>query len=103
VSTRLMAYIAFGCEQDYDADGAATRFEQAGYEVHRLPEKYRRQLEFPGDDHMEVVITGRDEDAVMAEVCAIADKFGGNCIECGPIDAGYEPFVDLFKPILQSH
>jgi len=99
MTTRLMAYIAFGTEIEYDADGAATELEQAGYEVHRLPEKFRRLLEIPGDDHMEVVITSDDENDVLKEVDSIAEKYGGACCECGPIGPEYEPFVELFGDV----
>jgi hypothetical protein len=100
--TALMAYIAFGVELEYDADGAATELEQAGYTVHRLPWKFRRLLEIPGDDHMEVVITGRDADeagVVLEEVDTIAGKYGGCCCECGPISSDYAPFVELFADV----
>jgi hypothetical protein len=93
---RVMAYVAFGVGIDYDADGAAAELEQAGYVVHRLPEKYRRLLRIPGDDHMEAVIADRDADDVFDEVGAIAERCGGDCIECGPIGPEYEPFVELF-------
>lgn len=100
--TALMAYIAFADEVEYDADGAAAELEQAGYTVHRLPEKFRRLLEIPGDDHMEVVITGRDADdadEVWREISTVAVKYGGDCIECGPIGPEYEPFVELFADV----
>ena len=100
--TALMAYVAFGVEVEYDADGAAAELEQAGYSVHRLPEKFRRLLEIPGDDHMEVVITGRDADEaaeVLQEVGTVTRKYGGECCECGPIGPEYEPFVELFSDV----
>ena len=97
--TALMAYAAFGVEVAYDADGAAAELEQAGYTVHRLPWKFRRLLEIPGDDHLEVVITGRDADdasAVLDEVDTVVRKYGGGCCECGSIGPEYQPFVGLF-------
>jgi hypothetical protein len=100
--TTLMAYIAFGVELEYDADGAASELEQAGYIVHRLPDKYRRLLEISGDDHMEVVITDRDANeagVVLKEVDDVANKYGGCCCECGPIGPEYEPFVELFADV----
>jgi hypothetical protein len=39
--------------------GAAAALRAAGYTVHRMPEKYRRYLQRPLDDHLEVTITGR--------------------------------------------
>jgi hypothetical protein len=95
-----MAYIAFGCELAYDADAAASELEQAGYTVHRLPWKFRRLLEIPGDDHMEAVIAGRDdENEIMQEVDTIAEKYGGMCLQCGPIDQEYQPFIELFMDV----
>jgi len=99
-ATTLMAYIAFGCELAYDADAAASELEQAGYTVHRLPWKFRRLLEIPGDDHMEAVIAGRDdENEIMQEVDTIAEKYGGMCLQCGPIDQEYQPFIELFMDV----
>ena len=98
--TTLMAYIAFGCELAYDADAAASELEQAGYTVHRLPWKFRRLLDIPGDDHMEAVITGRDDAVeVLTEVDVIAGKYGGGCCACGPIGPEYQPFVELFMDV----
>ena len=97
--TALMAYIAFSEGIEYDADGAAAELERAGYTVHRLSEKYRRLLEIPGDDHMEAVITGRDEDEVWQEVDTVTRKYGGGCVECGPIGPEYEPFTELFSDV----
>jgi hypothetical protein len=47
-STQSMAYIAFSGYMDgTDADGAAAALQKAGYTVHRLPDKYRKYLQFP--------------------------------------------------------
>jgi hypothetical protein len=96
-----MAYIAFnGCDNpDLDVDGAAAALREAGYTVHRMPEKYRRYLQLPLDDHMEAVTAAPDgyESEVEEEVRAIADRFGGDCIGCDPIGPEYKPFVELLK------
>jgi hypothetical protein len=99
MSTQVMAYVAFSGYSDYpiDVDGAAVALQEAGYTVHRLPDKYRKYSQLPLDDHMEVVIAGRDMDDVFDEVQDIVDNFGGDCIECGPIATNYQPFVDLFS------
>jgi hypothetical protein len=33
----------------------------------------------------------------ICDINATVDKFGGDCIECGPIATDYKPFVDLFR------
>ena len=110
---KLMATVAFGGdfgdpkfthdpENDIqlDVDAAATELQQAGYEVFRMPEKYRGRLAHPRDDFIEAVIAGPDDDvvidAMMDEVQAIVRKYGGSCYEGGPVERDYVPFADVF-------
>ncbi len=114
MTTKLMASVAFGgglgdpdftndVERDFDLDPdlAAAELRQAGYEVYLLPDKYHPRLAHPLDDFIEAVIVGPNDpkviDAIMNEVDAIVGKYGGVCIECGPIGRDYVPFADLFK------
>jgi hypothetical protein len=101
LSTQFIAFS--GYMGNADVDGAAAALQKAGYIVHRLPDKYRKYLELPLDDHMEAVFATPDNDEnttrIWDEINAIVDKFGGYCGECGPITTDYKPFVDLFYDI----
>jgi hypothetical protein len=94
-----MTYVIFSGEYENDVDGAASELQQAGYEVHRLPEKYRPYLAHPRDDFLEVVFTARDEDVAEEEISAIAAKFGALCDGGGPAGPEYVPFAELFKDV----
>jgi hypothetical protein len=111
--TKLMAEVAFGgglgdpdftskMDQDVvlDPDLAADELRQAGYEVSLLPDKYSGRLLHPLDEFIEAVIVGNDNPkvitAIMDEVDAIVSKYGGTCIQCGPIPQDYVPFSNLF-------
>ena len=110
----LMASVAFGGglgdpeftndidrDFDLDADRAADELRRAGYEVRLLPNKYRARLVHPLDDFIEAIIFGPDNskviNATMKEVDAIVGKYGGVCLECGPIGRDYVPFADVFQ------
>lgn len=114
ITTKLMVSIAFGgglgdpdftkkperiC--DLNPDLAATELRKAGYKVFLLPDKYACRLVHPLDDFIEAVTMGPDDPkviyAMMDEVEAMVGKYGGVCIECGPIGRDYVPFADLFK------
>jgi hypothetical protein len=100
-----MAHVNFsGCDiinrcarPDPDLAGAAAELENAGYTVHRLPETYRQRRKLTGNGSiMEAVIADRDDiEAVMTEVDGIAQRYGGECGECGLIKPGQVPFVWL--------
>jgi hypothetical protein len=102
---KLMALIAFGgvCE-NLDVDAAAAKLRQAGYEVFRLPDKYRERLFHPLDDFIEAHIEGPDDpeviddvlNAMEREVSAIVDKYGGDCAEWGLVEPDHIPFADVF-------
>lgn len=116
VTTRLMASIAFGGglgdpeftddlerHTDFNPDLAAAELREAGYEVFLLPDKYSIQLAHPLDQFIEAVIVGPDDakviDAISNEIETIVGKYGGLCIECGPIGRDYVPFAALFKHV----
>ena len=90
MTTRLVATCAFwGGEPEFAAD----ELRQAGYEVFRLPDRYRGCLAHPLDDFIEAVTVGPDDSkviyAIMNHVEAIVAKYGGCCDECGPIERDY--------------
>jgi hypothetical protein len=108
---KLTAYVAFSgefgdpewraafnsTEIKLDVDAAADALKEAGYEVHRLPEKLRKRLDHPLDDFLEAWIEDDDDDygmeAVMDEVESIVAPYGGACHECGPVAPGQAPFT----------
>ena len=86
---------------DNDPDGAAAALRRAGFHVTRMPASFRSRLEFPLDDWMLVTIDVLTDDdkvliAVMREVGAIVDRYGGDFSECGAIPSDREPFAHLF-------
>jgi hypothetical protein len=114
MTIKLMATVAFGGglgdpesanvpERHYDLDPelAAADLRQAGYEVSLLPDKYTGRLAHPLDHFIEAVILGPNEpkiiEAIADEVGRIVGKYGGLCIECGPIGRDYVPFAALFE------
>jgi hypothetical protein len=114
MTTKLSASVAFSgefgdaeyttdpeCEIELDPERAAAELREAGYDVFLMPEKYGPRLAHPLDDFIEAVIEGSDDlkviKAIMDEVEAIVRKYGGICMECGPVGKDYVPFADLFE------
>jgi hypothetical protein len=100
---RIGGYVAFGCDcDDFDPDGAAIALRRAGFDVMRMPERFRSRMEIPQDDFILVSTeaTAGDEKvliAVMREISAIVDRYGGDLSECGPILSDHVPFEELFE------
>jgi hypothetical protein len=93
---------------DNDPDGAAAALRSAGFHVTRMPPSFRSRLEFPLDDWMLVttnVLTDDDKVllAVMREVGAIVDRYGGDFSEYGPIPSDRESLADLFDETPRRH
>jgi hypothetical protein len=114
MTTKLSASVAFSGEFgdpeyttdpereiELDPERAAAELREAGYDVFLMPEKHSHRLAHPLDDFIEAVIEGPDDpkviDAIMNEVNAIVDRYGGLCMSCGPIGKDYVPFADLFE------
>jgi hypothetical protein len=101
MTNKLLARIAFSGEPKGRDIAAAAELRQAGYQVFRIPDKYRNRLAHPLDNGLEAVIDGADENTIKEDVNAIVAKFGGRCVECGRIEPGYTPFADLFEDHMQ--
>jgi hypothetical protein len=102
--TRMLAVIVFSGDDPEgppDVEGAAAALWQAGYQVHRLPDRVRRSLDHPLDDFIEaeIVFDGPDDDATTNRFCdevkGLVHKYGGEIAEWGPIrkDEDYAPFA----------
>jgi hypothetical protein len=92
---RLLANIAFGGDlPQLNVDAAAEALRKAGYDVHRAPEKYRERYDHPLDDFIEAYIEGDDESAVMDEINALVEAYGGLCHECGSVEPDQAPLSE---------
>jgi hypothetical protein len=97
---RYMALIDFGpCE---NVDAADAELRRAGYEVFRLPNKYRARLADPLEDFMEAHKSFSEPydtviSTIFREVKAAVDEYGGYCRECGLIEPDHVPFAEFFS------
>jgi hypothetical protein len=110
--------VFFGGEYLVDPDAAAEALRAAGYEVHRLPAGHP-PLDHRLDDFIEAITDGPPGPApndlppdpapndlppdvdkacteMMQRVQDLVGAFEGSCEECGPIEAGYVPLVEIF-------
>jgi len=99
---KIGGYAAFaGDLDDFDPDGAAVALRRAGFEVMRMPATFRSRMEIPEDDFILVYTDGPETykfmSAVMKEINAIVDRYGGLLNECGPIASDRAPFEELFS------
>jgi hypothetical protein len=62
---RIIGSIAFSGEFDPDPHGAVVARRRAGFEVTRMPEKFRSRLAHPEDKFMEASIDGVDDDKIV--------------------------------------
>jgi hypothetical protein len=103
--TQLEARIIFSDGLDPDPEAATDALRKAGYQVIKMPEKFRSRLLYPRDYFLEVVKTVicdpedcMDEAGVMLdELNEIVDRYGAMADDCGPIDLKHPPFADLFS------
>jgi hypothetical protein len=91
MATRVSGYIYFNDRAAHEIVEAALELQKAGYEVHCMPEKYRQYRWWPTDRYLEVIIAGRDTDAVWKEVSAIVFRYGGEFDDCGTVESDYVP------------
>jgi hypothetical protein len=98
--TRIIGTIAFSGDLNPDPSSAAVGLRKAGFEVTMMPKKFRSRLAHPEDYFIEASIDGTDDDkivdAIMDEINAIVDGYGGLWCECGPMPPGYGPFEGIF-------
>lgn len=97
MSKKIMGEVVFSGNLDPDPDGCAAALREAGFEVHRMPEHYRKHMEFPEDTFMEAVKVGTDLDAIWDEITAIVERFDGDCQACGEISDDHVPLKFLHE------
>ncbi len=91
----IIGVVVFSGDLEPDPDGAEGALREAGFEVARMPQKFRQHMAIAGDEYMEATRLGVDEDAMMDEIEAIVAPFGASCMECGFVAAGDVPFSYL--------
>jgi hypothetical protein len=102
--TRLTAIVIFTGDLDPDPEAAAEALRKAGYEVAKMPEKFRPLLAHPRDDFFEVtkpVVCDlkdimNEADIMMDELNKLVDRYGAIADDCGPIDVDHIPFASVF-------
>jgi hypothetical protein len=103
MSERIMGSIAFAGDLDQDADGAEIALRRAGFHVTRMPQTFRSRLAHPDDELMEASKAGADDGAIMDEINAIVEQYGGLCDEMQSIASDYVPFAELFEKRPRRH
>ena len=75
----IFALCGFSAGQNPNPDAGTEALRQAGYTVFRLPPALKADLEFEGDDYIEVRGAGEEDarDAMKADVNRILEPFGG--------------------------
>jgi hypothetical protein len=91
---RFVATIIFSGERHPDVSGAEAALRMAGFEVARMPAKYRAHLCHPADDFFSVSKSYVGEhdaisDAMVATLNEIVDQHGAMADDCGPVDDDY--------------
>jgi hypothetical protein len=109
---RFMAQIVFSGDLEPDVKGAIERLRKAGYEVHRFPKRFRRILDHPKDDFLQVLTlwpAGGSPDtdyldpminnmwrAMWRAVDDIVQDCEGMCELIEIVDEDWTPFADLY-------
>jgi hypothetical protein len=91
------AWQFFSGDCDPDLEGATAALRQRGFEVLRLPEKFRPLLWHPRDDCLEVSIDAGSSDpsTLMDEVSELVDRFGAEANDFGVCGPDHVPFSFL--------
>jgi len=117
--TKMMVtgLVSFSGELDPDVEGAMAELRRHGFGVVRMPEKFRPLLHLPRDDFVEVATTANlssdDYDKLTAherkiieefwgKVRAIADRYGGDADNFGPVQPGELPFAIVFGELVSD-
>jgi hypothetical protein len=102
---QLMIEAVFPCDLESDPDSAVSALHRAGFEVHTTKSQYPNA---DNDFFIEIVRDIGDAalspslcdhptiTATMQQVENIIAPYGGDVVECGPVDMSYEPFARFF-------
>jgi hypothetical protein len=93
--TKTVGTIVFSGDMNPDPDGCEAALREAGYEVTRMPERFKKLMSVPGDEFLEAMKVGTT-DAICAELNAIVEPFGADADDFGEFDpATHIPFQFL--------
>jgi hypothetical protein len=98
---RITGLVIFAGDGAPDVAGAVAELERHGFEVIRMPEKFRPLLHLPGDDFAQVWKPAATEEhgvvcEIMEQAREIVAAFGGSADSFGPARPDELPFIDLF-------
>jgi hypothetical protein len=95
---KIIGMVIFSGDLNPDPGSAAAALRQHGFEVQRMPEKFRPRLAHPKDYFFEVTIDGdaSDVDTRWAEVEELVSGFGAYADSFGMREPDHVPFSDLF-------
>lgn len=114
---KVTGLVVFSGELDPDVEGATAELRQHGFEVVRMPEKFRRLLLHPRDDFAEVAKTVRlssddwekltaAEQKILNEIWdearKIAARYGAEVDSFGPAQPGEQPFEVEFGELAKD-
>jgi hypothetical protein len=95
MKAKILGEVVFSGDLNPDADGAEAALLAAGFDVVRMPEHFHYHLAILGDEFLEASKSGTDADAIWEEIREIVKRFGGDCHECGEIEADHIPFLGI--------
>jgi hypothetical protein len=81
---KIGGYVAFALEDapEFDPDGCEVELRRVGFEVTRLPDRYRSRLAIPTDDFLLVMTECSDDDriisAVWDQINFVADRYAAS-------------------------
>ena len=112
---KVVGTVAFSGDMDErDPETASIELQRAGFEVERMPEKFRPHLLLVHDDFLEITIGAdlssdinreltKDDweivHALWAKANAIVPPSGGNVDDVGVVERDHKPFDHLFSDL----
>jgi hypothetical protein len=97
MSKKIMGEVVFSGNLDPDPDGCAAALREAGFEVVRMDERFKKLMDVPGDEFLEATKVGTNLNAIWDEITAIVERFNGDCQQCGEISDDHVPLEFLHE------